>query len=72
MAVTMVTAAVAVLPTACSGDEGAMRATLTDDGCTYEGNTSPAAGMFTIEVENQTEVLRRLRACLARRGLDDG
>jgi hypothetical protein len=54
----MVTAAVVVLPMACggdSGDEGAMRATLTDDGCTYEGNTSPAAGMFTIEVENQTE-----------------
>ena len=32
-----------------------MRATLTNDGCTYDGDTSPTAGMFTIEVENQTE-----------------
>ena len=32
-----------------------MRATLTNDGCTYEGDTSPTAGMFTIEIENQTE-----------------
>ncbi len=56
-AVTLVMAAVALLPMACGGgdDEGAMRATLTDDGCTYEGDTSPAAGMFTIEVENKTE-----------------
>ena len=31
-----------------------MRATLTDVGCTYEGDETPAAGMFTVEVENQT------------------
>lgn len=41
---------------ACGGeDEKPMRATLTDEGCTYEGDTAPPAGMFTIEVENQTE-----------------
>ena len=40
---------------ACGGNEAAMRATLTNDGCTYDGDTSPTAGMFTIEVENQTE-----------------
>ena len=32
-----------------------MRATLTDAGCTYEGDEMPRAGMFTVEVENQTE-----------------
>jgi hypothetical protein len=32
-----------------------MRATLTSEGCTYEGDTTPSAGMFTIEVENETE-----------------
>ncbi len=32
-----------------------MRLVLTDDGCTYEGDKAPAAGMFTVEVENQTE-----------------
>ena len=32
-----------------------MRATLTDDGCAYEGDETPSAGMFTVEVENQTE-----------------
>jgi len=31
-----------------------MRATLTDDGCTYEGDVTSAAGRFTIEVENET------------------
>ncbi len=37
------------------GAGGEMRLTLTDDDCTYEGDETPAAGMFTIEVENQTE-----------------
>lgn len=32
-----------------------MRATLTSEGCTYEGDTTPPTGMFTIEVENKTE-----------------
>jgi hypothetical protein len=55
MAVALLSAAVSLVPMACGGDEAAMRATLTNDGCTYEGDTSPTAGMFTIEVENQTE-----------------
>jgi len=45
-----------------------MRATLTDDGCTYEGDTSPAAGMFTIEVENQTKFF----GAFALASLDEG
>jgi hypothetical protein len=55
MAVASLTAAVSLVPMACGGDEAAMHATLTNDGCTYHGDTSPTAGMFTIEVENQTE-----------------
>jgi hypothetical protein len=31
-----------------------MRLTLTDAGCTYEGDATPSAGMFTIEVENES------------------
>lgn len=38
-----------------SQDAGSeMRLTLTDDDCTYEGDETPAVGMFTFEVENQT------------------
>ena len=55
MAIALLTAAVSLVPMACGGDEAAMRATLTNDGCTYNGDTSPTAGMFTIDVENQTE-----------------
>jgi len=55
IALALLTAAVPLVPMACGDDEAAMRATLTNDGCTYNGNTSPTAGMFTIEVENQTE-----------------
>jgi hypothetical protein len=45
----------AVLATGCGGGGGdTMRATLTDDGCTYEGDTTPAPGLSTIEVENKT------------------
>ena len=55
MAVALLSSAVSLVPMACGGDEAAMRATLTNDGCTYDGDTSPTAGMFTIEVENQTE-----------------
>ena len=45
----------AVLATGCGGGgSDTMRATLTDDGCTYEGETSPAPGLHTIEVENKT------------------
>ena len=31
-----------------------MRVSLTDDGCAYEGDTTPAPGRFDIEVENKT------------------
>ena len=42
--------------TGCGGgtDSGPMRATLTPDGCAYEGDTSPAPGVFNVEVQNQT------------------
>src|SRR5919197_4422712 len=43
----------AVLATGCGGSD-TMRATLTDDGCTYEGDTTPAPGQFDIEVENRS------------------
>lgn len=35
-------------------NEGVMRATLTGDGCTYEGDTTPGAGTFSVEVRNET------------------
>ena len=38
----------------CGGSRGPMRATLTDDDCTYRGDTTAAAGRFSIEVENRT------------------
>jgi hypothetical protein len=38
----------------CGGDGGPMHATLTDDGCTFEGDTTADAGRFAIEVENRT------------------
>jgi hypothetical protein len=45
----------AVLATGCGGGgSDTMRATCTDDGCTYEGDTTPAPGIFNIEVENKT------------------
>jgi hypothetical protein len=45
----------AVLATGCGGGgSDTMRATLTDAGCTYEGDTTPAPGLFNIEVENKT------------------
>jgi hypothetical protein len=55
MVIALLTAIVSLVPMACGGDEAAMRATLTNDGCTYDGDTSPTAGILTIEVENQTE-----------------
>ena len=47
----------AVMPLASCGGGGGngLHATLTDDGCTYEGDTSPAAGRFTINLANRTE-----------------
>ena len=53
LAVTVAGFAAAALLPAC-GDGGEMRLTLTDEGCTYEGDETPTAGMFTIEVENQS------------------
>ena len=44
----------AVLATGCGGGSDTMRVTLTDDGCTYEGDTTPAPGLFDIRVENKT------------------
>jgi hypothetical protein len=52
--VALLTAAMSLVPMAC-GDLAATRARLTNDSCTYNGDTSPTAGMFTIEVENQTD-----------------
>ena len=47
----------AVMPLAsCGGGGGnSLHATLTDDGCTYEGDTSPAAGRVTIDLANKTK-----------------
>jgi hypothetical protein len=49
-------AVIAILSlTACTRDDDTpMQATLTNDGCTYRGNTKAAAGTFTIEVNNET------------------
>ena len=60
----------AVMPLAsCGGGGGnSLRATLTDDGCTYEGDTSPAAGRFTIHLANKTEFF----AAFALARLSDG
>jgi len=52
--VTLATFVTTVLLAACGGGDTEMRATLADDDCTYEGVETPAAGMFTVEVENQT------------------
>ena len=56
MAVAVAAVVAIVSLTACTGDDGTpMRATLTDDGCTYEGDTEVAAGSFQIDVKNQTQ-----------------
>ena len=52
----------------CGGASNSLRATLTDDGCTYEGDTSPAAGGFTIDFANKTEFF----ASVALARLSDG
>ena len=60
----------AVMPLAsCGGGGGnSLRATLTDDDCTYEGDTSPDTGRFTIDLENKTKFFGKF--ALAR--LSDG
>ena len=54
-AITLMTLTAALLLVACGGGGNSLRATLTDEGCTYEGDTSPAAGRFTIDFANKTE-----------------
>ena len=56
MAVAVAAVVAIVSLTACTGDNGTpMQATLTNDGCTYEGDTEVAAGRFQIDVRNQTQ-----------------
>ena len=38
----------------CGGGADVMRATLTAESCTYEGDTTPAPGVFRVEVRNET------------------
>jgi hypothetical protein len=48
-------AAAGGLAAGCGGDGAdVMRATLTDQGCTYEGDTTPSPGLFTIQVRNES------------------
>jgi len=55
-AVAIVTLIAVMLLASCSGDGGrSLRATLTDDGCTYESDTSPDEGTFTIDIDNTTK-----------------
>jgi hypothetical protein len=42
------------LAAGCGGGADVMRATLTAEGCTYEGDTTPAPGVFRVEVRNET------------------
>jgi len=45
------------LAAGCGGGADVMRATLTAEGCTYEGDTTPAPGVFKVEVRNETHDL---------------
>jgi hypothetical protein len=38
----------------CGGGTDVMRATLTPESCSYEGDTTPAPGVFRVEVRNET------------------
>ena len=68
-AVALVTLAALMPLSSCGGGGGnSLRATLTDDGCTLEGDTSPAAGRFTIDFANKTEFF----AAVALARLSDG
>ncbi len=55
---TLALVAVALVLGGCggSGDEEGMRATLTDDGCAFEGSTGLRAGRFDIAVANETRL----------------
>jgi hypothetical protein len=56
--VTLVALAMAGVAAGCGGGGDntgeVMRATLTGDGCRYQGDTTPAPGVFTIEVRNES------------------
>jgi hypothetical protein len=52
--VTLATVGLAVGCSSDSSDEAVMRATLSGDGCRYEGETTPAPGTFAIDVRNDT------------------
>jgi hypothetical protein len=57
-AVSIAALASAVVAVGCSGnagDDAVMRATLSGDGCRYEGSTTPAPGTLAIEVRNDTD-----------------
>ena len=56
---------------ACGGGDGGgetMRLTLTDDGCTYEGDATPASGQLTMDVENQTSLVGAFALARIREG----
>lgn len=53
-AVVMALATTLIVAACGGGGSSETRATLTDEGCTYEGNETPSAGPFTVEIENQT------------------
>ena len=58
LAVSLVAIAMAGVAAGCGGDGDntgqVMRVTLTEDGCRYQGDTTPAPGLFTIEVRNES------------------
>ena len=57
LAVSIAAIATAVVAAGCSrntSDDAVMRATLSGDGCRYEGSTTPAPGALAVEVRNDT------------------
>ena len=58
LVVPLVALAMAGFAAGCGGDGDnsgeVMRATLTGDGCRYQGDTTPAPPLFTIEVRNES------------------
>jgi hypothetical protein len=58
LAVSIAAIATALVATGCNEDardEAVMRATLSGDGCRYEGTTTPAPGTFAVDVRNDTD-----------------
>ena len=58
LVVSLVALATAGVAAGCGGGGDntgeVMRATLTGDGCRYQGDTTPAPGLFTIEARNES------------------